>query len=573
MAPLPSVLGVARNRLGRVAPFRSLRGYKSAWIPRDATAAVALLAIAVPEQLATARLAGTPPITGLYAFIAATVLFALWGANRQMSVGADSTIAPLFAGALAAIGTTGSPHYIALVALVAVIAGALVALVGLLRAGWIAEFLSAPLISGFMAGIAVIIVVHQLPDLLGIDPTGGDTIVRLEAVTRGIADTNGPTLCLGIGVIIVVVAAERIGRHVPGPLIGLIAATAAAAVFNLSDRGVVVLGPLANDAPQLGLSEVDWSSIRTATPIACVVALVVITQTAATTRAFADPDPAAESVNRDFVGVGAGSIASGLVGAFAVNASPPRTAAIVAAGGRTQLAGLAAAVGVAALIPAAAILHDVPVVALAAILMTVAGRLFPIRDLIGIARYNRFEFALAMITMLAVALIGVEQGIAVAVTLAILDRTRISAHPQLHVLGRIPGTTSWIPRSASESTEQVGGLLVTLFATPIWYANADHFRAALIAAVDRAQPRLVILDTVGMSDIDYTGSRALGAVLDHLDTAGIEFAMARVSNTVRAGLAHSGLRDRIGADHLFDSVGSAVAALAPVSGCDELGKS
>ena len=246
-------------------------------------------------------------------------------------------------------------------------------------------------------------------------------------------------------------------------------------------------------------------------PIAGVVALVVVTQSAATTRAFADQGGYEVDVGRDFLGVGAGSIAAGLVGAFPVNASPPRTAAVAAASGRTQAAGLGAAAAILLLVPAAGLLKDVPVATLAGVLLFVAARLFHGRDLLAIARFDPFEFALAVTTMLTVALLGVEQGIAVAVGLAILDRTRLSARPQMHVLGRIPQTTSWAPISSPSEPAQVPGVLVVLFATPLWYANAIHFHDQLQIALTRASgaPRLVVLDAVGMSDLDYTGARSL----------------------------------------------------------------
>ena len=183
-------------------------------------AGVTLLAIAVPEQLATARLAGMPPITGFYAFVAGTVLFALLGSNPQISVGADSTIAPLFAVGIAHLASTGSPAYIALVSLLAVVVGVLVVLVGLLRLGWIAEFLSAPIISGFLAGVAVIIIVHQLTDLFGLRPTSGSTVHRVIDVARHVGSTNGWTLGIGLAVFAVVLTAERINERVPGALVG-----------------------------------------------------------------------------------------------------------------------------------------------------------------------------------------------------------------------------------------------------------------------------------------------------------------------------------------------------------------
>jgi MFS superfamily sulfate permease-like transporter len=526
---------------------------------------VTLLVIAVPEQLATSRLAGMPPITGFYAFVAGTVLFALLGSNPQMSVGADSTIAPLFAVGIMRLAPAGSPHYVDLVGILAVMVGVIVALIGLLRLGWIAQFLSAPIITGFLAGVAVIIVVHQLPDLFGIHSVSGSTLYRIKTVVSHLGDTNGWTFGVGAVVFAVVVATQRFDRKLPGALLGLVGSTIVVAAAGLHAHGVAILGAIAHGAPRLGLFDLSWSAIGSVAPLAGVVALVVVSQSAATTRAFADAGHYEVDVGRDFVGVGAGNIAAGLFGAFPVNASPARTAATASAGGRTQAVGLVAAAALIVLIPAAGLLKDVPLATLAAVLIFIATRIFHASDLLSIARFDRFELGLAVITLLTVALVGVEQGIGVAVGLAILDRTRLSARPQLHVLGRIAGTTSWVPLSVNRQAAQLPGVLAVLFATPLWYANAVHFRAEVIAALGRAvgQPQLMVLDALGMSDLDYTGSRALAEILDELDHEHIAFAVARAGGHACDGLRRSGLLARIGEDHLFASVDAAVCALGP----------
>ena len=553
-----------RTRL-RSPLFPSLQGYRRPWVGLDALAALTLLAIAVPEQLATSRLAGMPPITGFYAFIAGTAMFALLGSNRQLSVGADSTIAPLFAVGIGGLAATGSTQYVALVGILSVTVGAIVALVWLLRLGWVAEFLSAPIITGFLAGVAVIIVVHQLPDLLGLPAEGGSTEHRLDAVGHALGQTNGWTLAIGAGVIAVVVAAERVDRRLPGGLLALVVSTGLVGLFGLRSRGVAALGTVAHSVPRFGLHGLSLHALGDVAPLAGLVALVVVTQTAATTRAFADQEGYEVDVGRDFLGVGAGSVVAGLVGAFPVNASPPRTAAVAAARGRTQAAGLAAAAALAVLVPAAGVLKNVPLAALAGVLVFIAARIVRVRDLVAIARFNRFEFALTLVTLLTVALVGVEQGIAVAVGLAILDRTRLDARPKLHVLGRIAGTTSWVPLSAGEDVEQLPGVLVVLYATPLWYANAVHFRAQLETSLGRAkgEPRVVVLEALGMSDIDFTGARALGEVLTMLERRRITFAVARSGSHLRESLARSGLLERIGESRFYPSVGEAVAALQP----------
>jgi len=558
----------AGARLRDLRLLGSLHGYERGWLLPDLLACVTLLVIAVPEQLATSRLAGMPPVTGLYTFVAGTVAIAVLGSSPQLSVGADSTIAPLFATGIAHLAPTGSAQYVVLVSLLAVMVGVIVAVVGLLRMGWIADFLSAPIITGFLAGVAVIIAVHQLPDLLGLPSVSGTTAHRLAEVGRNIAHSNGWTLAIGIAVFAVVIGAERIDRKVPGALIGMIGSTVLVAAAGLHGHGVAVLGTVAHGAPHLGLSGATWASVGHLLPLAGVVALVVLSQTAASTRAFADQGGYEVDVNRDFVGAGAGSLLAGLSGAFPANASPARTAAVASAGGRTQLAGLAAAAGVVLLVPAAGLLTDVPLATLAAILVYVASRIFRVRDLLAVMRFDRIEFGLALVTLLTVAFVGVEQGIGVAVVLAILDRTWRSARPQVYVLGKIPGTTSWVPLGHRAGPVPVPGVVVLQLMAPLYYANADHFRFQVRRALTEAPgtPRVLVLDNDAVSDIDFTGTRTVRILFDELERSHIVLAVARAVGGAPRNLRRSGLLDRIGPDHVFDTVDEAVRTLRPDAG-------
>ena len=235
---------------------------------------------------------------------------------------------------------------------------------------------------------------------------------------------------------------------------------------------------------------------------------------------------------------------------------------MVTAGGRTQAGALGAALVIVLLIPVANVLRDVPLATLAAVLIYVALRLLKPGELRSIAHFDLFEFGLTVVTLLAVVLIGVEQGIAVAVGLAILDRVRLSARPQLHVLGRIPGTTSWAPLSADVAAAEVPGILVLLFATPLWYANAVHFRDEVIGALTRTSgTRILVLDALGMSDVDFTGSRALGHVLDDCERQHVTFGVARAGDHAHEMLQRSGLAQRIGESHFYSSVNQAVTGL------------
>ena len=549
----------------RLPVFTSLRGYRRRWITPDILAGVTLLVIAVPEQIATSRLAGMPPVTALYAFAAATVAFAMVGSNARMSVGADSTIAPLFAVGIARFAASGSHRYVELVVLLAVTIGVIVALIGLLRLGWIADFLSAPIVTGFLCGVAVIIVVDQLPNFLGLPPTNGSTVHRLAYVVHHLADANGWSTIIGTAGLLVIIGCERSHWRLPGPLIAVVASTVLVYGAGLTAHGVAVLGPVAHSAPHFGVAGLSWAALGDVLPLAAVVSLVIVSQSAATTVAFPGTEDHHANVDRDFIGVGSANLLAGLLGTFPVNASPPRTAAVVAAGGRTQASGLLAAAAVVLLVPTAGLLRNLPLATLAAVLFYVAGRIIRARDLRSIARFDRFEFGLAVVTLITVALVGVEIGIVVAVSLAIVDRARVTARPRSYILGRIPGSTSWEPIGHHEHPAQVPGVVVSFFPAPLYYVNADHFRTEMhrALAASEAPVQLFVLDAVGMGDIDYTGARALRHLLDDLDRDHVTFALARVVGNVPTNLARSGLLDRIGRDHLFHTVDDAVRTLGP----------
>lgn len=555
----------AHHRSTRAGIIGTLSRYQRAYLKFDLAGALTLLAIAVPEQLATARLAGMPVITGFFAFIAGSVFFALLGSNPQMSVGADSTIAPLFAIAIARLATTLNVSYIDLIGILSVVVGVIVMLVGLLRLGWIAEFLSAPIIAGFMGGVAIIIVIHQLPDLFGLGPVSGSNLHRVSQVVTHLGATKWWPLAIAVVVFVVVVISGRIDRRIPGALIGVIGATLLVGLAHLQNHGVAVLGTVAHGAPRFGLHGFTFVEFQHVLPVAGVVALVVVSQSAATSRAFADLGHYKIDIGRDFVGVGAGSIASGLIGSFPVNASPARTAAVAEAGGKTQIVSLVAAVVMIALIPAAGLLKDLPLAALAAVLVFVATRIFHLKDFIAIAHFDLFELALAIVTLLAVAFIGVEQGIAVAIGLAVLDRTRLSIQPRLHILGRVPNTTSWVPIETRGDIEPLAGILVALFSTPLWFGNASRFHDEVIDAINDGDVSLslFVLDVIGMSDLDYTGAMTLRQVISELKERHITFALARTGRRVMVGLERSGLLDELGRDHLFSSADEAIVAFHP----------
>ncbi len=547
-----------------VPVLETLRGYQRSWLVPDLVAGLTLVAIAIPEQMATARLAGVPAVTGLYAFIAGSMTFAVLGSHRNMSIGADSTIAPIFAAGVATVTVVGTPRYLHLVTFLALVVGVLVAAVGLLRLGWIADFLPAPVVTGVLAGIAIEIVIRQLPAILGTAGGGTTTVGRLEAVLDQRGRVNGWSLGIAATVLAVMVVAERINRRIPGALIGLVLSTAVVAVFNLKIHGVGVVGSVHTGLPSLGPPSVHLSDVRRLLGPALTVAFLCVVQTAATARSTAVDSRPAGQFDRDLVALGAGNLLAGLSGSFAVNASPPRTAVVTASGGRSQLSSLIAVAGVVVVLFAAGLLEDLPQATLGAILIYVATKLFGAGEFRSVFRFDRVEFALAVVSVLVVGFIGVEQGVVVAAVLALAQRTRLAARPRDAVLGRVPGTDHWIPVDIGRLTEQVPGVVVYLLYAPLWYGNAAHVAARMHQVLDSSSEPVhtLVFDADGVSDIDYTAARALRQLATDLRRQGVRIGVARTSHLVHRNFKHSGLLHDIGANRLFATVDDAVAGLS-----------
>lgn len=548
-------------------PLRALSG----WTPRDLNgdlvAGLTLAAIAIPEQMATARLGGFAPEVGFFAFVAGSVAFALFGANRHLSAGADSTITPLFAGSLAVLAAAGSPHYLALASMLALMVGLIVILSGVFRLGWVADLLSVPVTTGFLAGIAVHIIFSQLPGLLGLPAENGQTLRRIGEIAGSLHLTNPWSLGLGLGVFGTVFCAERISARIPGALIGMVLATSAVAVFGLEDRGVEVLGALPNGLPRASLPLASLGDVQALVPLALLIAIVVMVQTAATSRSFAPQQGDAPDVNRDFIGVGAGSIASGLFGAFAVNASPPRTAIVSQSGGRSQVAGIIAAAIVLALGAfGGGLLADVPQAALAGVLLFVAQHILRWKVFANVYRQAPVEFALILITMAAIVVLPIETGVAIGIGLSLLHGIWTATRTQLIELEQVPGTSVWWPPSEPVAGEQLPGVLVAAFQAPLSFVNADGFKRGFVDLVDArgGSVKLVVLEASNIVEIDYTAAQALIDTITHCRNAGAIFAIARMESLrAQAALARFGIADLIGPQRIFRSVDGAIRTLAP----------
>ncbi len=548
--------------------LRGFAGLRPGAIPVDVLAGVTLAAIAVPEQMATARLAGLPPQTGFFAFIAGSIAFALLGSGRRLSAGADSTIAPIFAGALAVLAATGSPRYAALAAGLAILTGLVVLLAGVFRLGWIGNLLSIPVTTGFLAGIAVHIVASQAPAALGVGDPGGALPQRILALAALAPRANLACVAIAAGVLAAIAAAHRVSGRIPGPLVAVALATGATVLWHLEGHGVALLGVVSGALPRLSGPALGPADYLRLTPLALLVALVVTVQTAATTRSFPLPEERPDA-DRDFIGVGAGSVLAGLLGAFPVNASPPRTAIAAESGGRTQLTGLvAAAIMIAVLVWAGGLLGLVPRAALAGVLLFVATRLVRVGQIAAIVRASPAESLLILATTAGIVALPIEWGVAAGVALSLLNGLWASARVRVEPLRPIAGSTVWWPvkAGADPGAPPDPRIAVLGFAAPLTFLSAEAFARQFIDAArpGRSAVRLAILEAAGMVEIDFTGAQALARVVAACREAGVTFAVARLESlAAQAAFARLGLRDLIGADRIFDSVAGALAALSP----------
>jgi sulfate permease, SulP family len=542
--------------------FASLRDYSPAWLSGDLIAAMTLAAIAIPEQLATARLTGMPPMSGLFAFAAGSFAFAAFGANRFISVGADSTIAPIMVGALAALALPGDARYATLAAVLALLVGVILLLARILRTGWVADLLSIPVITGFLAGISIHIFVGQLPSVMGIDAIHGSLMERFADVVGRARHFRAFPLIIGIGVLVFSQTAERWNPRIPGALIGLVISALAVRFFALDHRGVAVLGALPIAPPALSLSLPSWDIITELLPAALILALVCMIQTAAVVRSFpSDPDRE-EDITRDFAGVGAGCILAAFFGAFAVNASPPRTAVVEEAGGRSQLSGLfAIAIVAAVVLVASGTFKYVPEAALSGVLMFIAIRLFRTEVMRQIYRKSVWEFLVMVGSAALVVFLPIETGVTLSIILSLLHSVYVIARPDINELARIPDSTIWWTLPPDRPREQEPGVLVIALNAPIYFVNASYLRANLMEAVAAKGEacKYLVIEAHGVIDIDFTGSEMLQKLITELRSRGVDLAIARMSSDrARDAARRTGLLDVLGEDHLFRSVEEAV---------------
>ncbi len=542
----------------------SFAGYRRERLPRDVIAGISVAAILVPQGMAYAEVAGLPPVSGLYATIFGLVGYALLGSSRQLVLGPESSTAALVAAAVAPLAGGDPAQYAVLAAGLAVIAGVLCLIAATVGLGFLGEFLSRPVLTGYLAGLAIVIVVGQLPKVLGISVDADGLLAQIGEIARHLGDANWRDMVIGGGVLAIILGARRLDERIPGVLIAVVLATAASAVLGLSEHGVAVVGTVPSGLPSIAVPGISVSEAGQLLAGAAAVAVMAFADTAITSRGFAVKGGYEVDANRDLAGLGAANVCAGLGAGFPISSSASRTAVAAASGGTSQLAGLSAAAMVAVvLLVATGLLTDVPSAALGGVVISASLRLFDVGELRAIWRGRRSEFALAMVTLLGVALWGILEGVLVAVILSVVNVIRRAARPPSAVLGVREGGEGYVNVARDPAASTIPGLVIFRFEGSLFFANAEHFRERAAAAVAQADPpaQWLVLDFEAVPDIDTTAAQTVAELCAHLqDREGIEVVVAEILGVVDEQLTHYGLHEIIGVDDFFPSLDAAVRA-------------
>ena len=530
---------------------------------RDMLAGFSLAAMNVPQALGYTKIAGMPVITGLYTLLLPLMAFATFGSSRYLVVAADSATAAILAGTLSHMAPVASAHYVALAGFVALLTAACLLLARLFKLGFLADFLSQTVLVGFLTGVGVQVGIAVLGEMLGVPVDSRRTVEQIAQVMRGLPQVHGLTICISAAAVAVILICRRLAPRLPGPLFAVVGALAASAAFDFSAHGILVIGPVSGGLPQLGLSVVSWSEALVLLPVAGSCFLMIIAQSAATARAYAARHHDAFDENTDIAGLSAANAAAALSGTFVVNGSPTQTAMVEGAGGRSQLAHLATAAVVAfVLLFLTGPLQYLPRCVLGAIVFVTAVGLVDLRGLRAIGRESPGELRLALITTVVVVAVGVEQGILLAMALSLLRHVRHSYRPHTAVLVD-DGAGHRLPIPATPGAVSEPGLVIFQFGADLFYANAGRFAEDVRSLVERApQPvHWLVVEASALTTIDYSAARVLRSLQADLIRDGVVMVLAHAQPSLRSDLDRHHLIEVIGADHVFDSLHEALAAV------------
>jgi high affinity sulfate transporter 1 len=552
---------------------RAIAGYQASWLRRDVVAGIVLTTLLVPQGMAYAELAGLPAITGLYTTILCLVGYAVFGPSRILVLGPDSSLGPMIAATILPIlGSNGSPERaIALASMLALIVGAIMIAAGALKLGFVADLLSKPTQIGYMNGLALTILIGQLPKLFGFSTDANGLINEIRAFVDGLANGEavGAAVAIGVFSLVLILALGRWLPRIPGVLVAVVAAIAASAVFDLASHGVSLVGTLPKGFPPLTVPS-PVSDLPLLVAGALGIALVALTDTISTASSFAARTGQEVNGNGEMIGIGAANVAAGFFQGFPVSTSGSRTAVAEQAGAKTQLTGVVGAgLIVLMLVFVPGLLKNLPNPTLAAVVIAASLSLADVPGTVRLWHQRRVEFVLSITAFLGVALLGVLQGIAVAVALSILNVFRRAWWPYQTTLGRVPGMPGHHDRELHPEAEQMPGLVIFRFDAQLFFANARTFRDQIrrLAATD-PRPQWIVIAAEPITDVDTTAADMLADLDAELNAAGIFLVFAELKDPVRAKLERYELIGPLDPRHFFPTLDAAVDAFRRESGAD-----
>jgi high affinity sulfate transporter 1 len=548
-------------RLARWLPgVALLRSYRRAWLGHDLIAGIILTALLVPQGMAYAELAGLPPVTGLYATMVPLIVYFLVGPSRMLVLGPDSAVSPLIAAAIIGVAVTSTAERVALGGMLALMVGALFLLAGFAKFGFITDLLSKPVRVGYLAGIAIVVIAGQLPKLFGFAGDSTQLVQQIEDFVTGFDQANWRSLAIGIACLSIILAGRRWAPRLPAVFVAVVGATVLVAVLDLASEGVAVVGAVPEGLPPFTFPDIDVATLGELALAAVGIAFVAFADTSVLSRSYAGRLHQEVDQNREAIAMGAANAATGLFQGFPISTSSSRTAVAEDIGSKTQLTGLIGAVAIAiVLLFATGLLQDMPSAALAAVVIAAVLTLIEVGTLKRLLRARRSEFVLATATFLGVAFLGVLPGIGVAIGMSLLNFIRRAWHPHDAVLGRVDGLKGYHDTSRYPQARRVPELVLYRFDAPLFFANANYFRAQIRQlAAGSPQPHWIVVAAEAMTDIDSTAAELLEELLDELDELGIVLAFAEMKDPVRDRLRAYRLLDRFEPDRLFPTVGTAV---------------
>lgn len=533
---------------------------------RDALAGVTLASMNIPQVLGYTRIAGTPVVTGLYTLLLPLVAFAVFGSSRHLVVAADSATAAIFANGLSGVALPGSARYMDLVAVIALLTAAFLLIARLFRLGFLADFLSRTVLVGFLAGVGVQVGVAVLGEMLGIAISNHRTVDQVLEIVQGLGHVQQLTAGLSVALLACIAGGHRWLPRVPIALAAVIATIALSAAYDFAGRGIATIGPVPGGLPALALPHVTWDEFIRLPSVALSCFVIIVAQSAAASRVFALRHHERVDANADLLGLAAANAAAAASGAFVVNGSPTQTAMGERAGATSQVAQLAAAATVAlVLLFLTGPLQYLPRCVLAAIVFGIAIGLIDVRTLAAIRRESPGEFALAIVTAATVALVGLEQGILVAVALSLLRHVRQSYLPHTTIFAPGPGGR-WVAIPAVPGAQTEAGLIVYRFGADLFYANESRFTDEVRALIEHAPApvRWLIVDAGAITAIDYSAAQSVRDLCEDLKSAGVQLVFARVSMYLRDDMDRHCISDVIGAQRILPTMHEALALLPGV---------